>query len=312
MKLNIPTSAQFSEKGKYPLVSIGVPVRNGGESLAESLQLLVSQTYPNIEIIISDNASEDATAEIIRSFANANPYIRVYHQKQTLSAIQNFRFVFDQSRGQYFMWASDDDRRDCNYVELLVQALESNSSACLAFGQTYLFTNHENWRTNNTLYAFDYTFSSTLSLYARALMFGRRDLFFNIYGLIRTQALKKYDWGTTEDYMPDLPIMVFLAMNGEFLQANHCPFYYYYEEKSSQERSLDNSLRKIKPCPEIRVSWSAATTAVQAMKPVFKTPKSVFLFLQIYASRFWRRIKPKIFELSPDFVVTVYRKLFKK
>src|SRR5690606_13748412 len=95
-------------KMSNPLVSIGVPVRNGGAYLADALQILVDQTYKNIEIIISDNNSSDDTSSIIERFAKLDKRIVVYTQSRTLTASENFRFVFERSHGEYFMWAACD------------------------------------------------------------------------------------------------------------------------------------------------------------------------------------------------------------
>ena len=54
---------------EQPRVSIGLPVYNGENYLAESLDALLSQTYPDFELIISDNASTDRTEEICRKYA---------------------------------------------------------------------------------------------------------------------------------------------------------------------------------------------------------------------------------------------------
>ena len=51
-----------------PLVSIGMPVRNGGALFREALASVVTQDYRNLEIIVSDNASTDDTADVVREF----------------------------------------------------------------------------------------------------------------------------------------------------------------------------------------------------------------------------------------------------
>ena len=53
------------ENKNYPLVSIGVPIFNGEKGLRSALDALIEQSYKNIEVIVSDNASTDDTAESI-------------------------------------------------------------------------------------------------------------------------------------------------------------------------------------------------------------------------------------------------------
>ena len=81
------------------LISIGVPVRNGGRFLEEALDLLVKQTYKNIEIIISDNNSDDTTAEIITRYKEKDPRIKAFTQTKTLTSSENFLFVLKKATG---------------------------------------------------------------------------------------------------------------------------------------------------------------------------------------------------------------------
>jgi glycosyltransferase involved in cell wall biosynthesis len=94
---------------KTQLVSIGLPIYNGEKYLRQTLDSLLSQTYNNIEIIISDNNSSDSSIEIINEYSKKNRNIRVYFQKSNIGAAKNWKFVLEQSKGDYFFWASCDD-----------------------------------------------------------------------------------------------------------------------------------------------------------------------------------------------------------
>ena len=59
-----------------PRVSIGLPVYNGERHLAEALESLLGQTYEDLELIVSDNASTDATEEIVRPYAARDRRVR--------------------------------------------------------------------------------------------------------------------------------------------------------------------------------------------------------------------------------------------
>ncbi|MDQ3931580.1 MAG: glycosyltransferase, partial [Actinomycetota bacterium] len=59
----------FRDRTARPAVSIGVPVYNGGAFLAETLDSLLSQTFEDLELIVVDNGSDDATEDICRTFA---------------------------------------------------------------------------------------------------------------------------------------------------------------------------------------------------------------------------------------------------
>ena len=116
-----------------PGLSIGMPVYNGEAFVAEAIESLLAQTRGDFELIISDNASTDATAEIIEGFAAKDPRIRVFRQPENIGATGNFRFVLDQARSDAFMWAAADDAWEKNWIEhVLPPVLER---PCLAFGR---------------------------------------------------------------------------------------------------------------------------------------------------------------------------------
>ena len=100
--------------------------------LAKTLQEVLNQSYPNLEIIISDNASPDAdVAEICHQTVAIDKRIRYFRQTENIGPSANFEFVFRQATGIYFMWAADDDRRSLTYVEKLIAALQERPAAVL-------------------------------------------------------------------------------------------------------------------------------------------------------------------------------------
>lgn len=110
-----------------PLVSIGVPVRNGAVHLAEALESVAAQDYPNIEVVICDNDSADDTAAIARRYAAVDPRFRYLHNGSDIGFLGNFRRALDESRGTYFTWLAHDDLLlHPSYIGTLVGYLESH------------------------------------------------------------------------------------------------------------------------------------------------------------------------------------------
>lgn len=108
------------------LVSIGFPTYNGAKKMRPSLESLLNQTYRNTEIIISDNASTDDTAEVCREYAARDSRIRYIRQRTNLTQGQNMRFVMQSARGEYFMLAADDDLWRPAFIERLKSVLDIN------------------------------------------------------------------------------------------------------------------------------------------------------------------------------------------
>jgi glycosyltransferase involved in cell wall biosynthesis len=106
--------------GNEPLVTIGVPVRNGEDMLAEALDSALAQEYPNLEILISDNASVDATPEICRRYAEADPRIRWWRNDQNIGFGLNFALTAERARGEYFTWLAHDDLLSPGYLSVVI------------------------------------------------------------------------------------------------------------------------------------------------------------------------------------------------
>ena len=85
-----------------PRLSIGLPVYNGENYLAESLEALLGQSYEDFELIISDNASTDGTADICRRYAKQDSRIRYIRQPHNIGCAPNHNFVIEQARGELF------------------------------------------------------------------------------------------------------------------------------------------------------------------------------------------------------------------
>ncbi len=112
-------------------VSIGLPVYNGENFLEDAIRSVLAQTCDDLELVISDNASTDRTAEICADYAASDPRVRYLRNARNLGAVPNFNRVLDQSSGIYFKWMAHDDRILPRYVEETVAALDANPDAVL-------------------------------------------------------------------------------------------------------------------------------------------------------------------------------------
>jgi glycosyltransferase involved in cell wall biosynthesis len=127
-----------------PLVTIGVPVYNEAKFLEESLQNLRGQTYVNLEILIADNGSTDASPEIYGRHAAEDPRIKVIRHPQNIGQNANFNLLPQKGTGTYFCWASGHDLLEKDFVEKCVNALEAHPDAVLAYPRTVYLDEHGN------------------------------------------------------------------------------------------------------------------------------------------------------------------------
>jgi glycosyltransferase involved in cell wall biosynthesis len=118
-----------------PSVSIGLPVYNGVDFLRESIQSLLAQTWPDFELIISDNASTDGTQAVCAEFAARDPRIRYDRLASNIGGVANHNRVARMARGRYFMWASSDDQWHPDYLRRAVEILETDPAVVVAYAQ---------------------------------------------------------------------------------------------------------------------------------------------------------------------------------
>jgi glycosyltransferase involved in cell wall biosynthesis len=114
-------------------VSIGLPVYNGERFLSTAIDSLLRQTFGDFDLIISDNASTDATGEICREYAEQDRRIRYVRSEQNVGSAGNFNRVVQLSTAPYFTWAAHDDVRAPQYLERCIERLDRDPSVVLAY-----------------------------------------------------------------------------------------------------------------------------------------------------------------------------------
>jgi len=123
-----------SDGGCLPLVSVGIPTYNRPELLARKLDQVCNQTYSNLEIIVSDNASPgDGVRSLLEERANRDSRLKIFFQPCNRGPAENFLFVQEQAHGEFFAWAADDDGWETNFVELLMKPLMNDRTLGMSF-----------------------------------------------------------------------------------------------------------------------------------------------------------------------------------
>ena len=118
---------------KFPKVTVGIPVYNGAKYIAETIESILIQTFQDFELIISDNASTDATEEICRSYASKDTRIRYYRNDQNIGLSRNFNRIFQLATGTYVKLTSADDLCAPEFLERCVSFLDQHPSAVLCY-----------------------------------------------------------------------------------------------------------------------------------------------------------------------------------
>ena len=227
-------------------VSVGLPVYNGAVYLEEALESLVTQSFEDLEIIISDNGSTDSTPAICRGFAAADRRIRYVRHDVNRGAAFNHNWVATAATSPYFRWFAYDDVLDPRCIEACVDVLDLNPGVILAWPRTRVIDEcgavTRDYRTD---LPFD---SATPSTRLRSLLGRKTDetllhMCYPMYGLMRRDTLlTTHLMGATPS--ADTILLVELALRGVWEQGPSRCFSTVGMPHRPWSRRLQNRLRR--------------------------------------------------------------------
>ncbi len=117
-----------------------VPTYNGAAFVAETLASLAAQEYPALQVLVSDDASTDATVAICAAFATSDDRFTLVRQPARLGWIGNSNALLARADAEYAFFATHDDLFDPAYVDRTLAALAARPDAVLAYTHTEAFT----------------------------------------------------------------------------------------------------------------------------------------------------------------------------
>ncbi len=226
--LNCQHTEQKPMSKNNPLLSIGMPVYNGANFITEALDSILSQTFENFELIISDNASTDETEKICREYAARDSRIRYYRSEQNLGAAWNFNRVFELSSGKYFKWAAHDDLLAPDFLLRCVEVLEGDPSVVLCQSQTKIIDRQGKILQN---YKIKLNTNSPKPQERFYDLLSQQNLCFQIFGVIRTNILKMTPLMGNYSHADGILLLRF-ALLGRF---EEIPEYLFFYRKHTQQ-----------------------------------------------------------------------------
>lgn len=255
--------------------------------LSDALESLLNQTYPNIEYIISDNASTDDTERVMREFVKKDGRLQYIRQKENIGAIANHEYVLREARGKYFMWASDDDWWDPRFVETLAKVLEKNPEYGVAMSHYSEKRLYPDGRIDTRVRTHFLTGCSYQETFYFHFRHGKTPIF--TFGLWRTDFLKRlHTRPTAITFQGTLPMLAEAALGTRFYSVEQPLHTRLQDMRSRLERhpaSHPFSYQEfVAAFPFTRyflvMFWRLATSPVIP----FKRKK---LFLRPWAQRLW-------------------------
>ena len=115
-------SQNLAVDSSYPLITIGIPTYNRASLVKNCVANALAQSYQNIEVLVSDNASTDDTLAILKSVNDER--LRVLVSPENIGAVKNFAKCVREARGDYLVLVSDDNILDPAFLEKCVRLIK--------------------------------------------------------------------------------------------------------------------------------------------------------------------------------------------
>lgn len=201
---------------RTPLVSICIPTFNKSSLLEIAVRSALDQGYPNIEIVVTDNASTDGTVECVGCLQKSHPNggrIRYFSNSSNIGMTGNFRRAFELSSGEYITFLCDDDYLYPNAVIRTVNALESDLRSSFVFGNIEYIGD----RSGKTAYSFPAILTG--DKYLRKSLKEAKNLTFLTGSMFRRSVGQTI--GISDLFFFDWYLWLQLALRGDVLFISH-------------------------------------------------------------------------------------------
>ena len=221
-----------------PLVSVGMPVRNGGRWIRSTIETLLAQDHRDLELIISDNESTDATENVCREIAAADPRVRYYRNAHNLGVDANYNRVVELANGSYFKWASSNDLCSPQFLSACLGILERRPDVVLCYPRTQLIVD-ENGTLEPYVNRLNLEESSPCIRFRRCLNEMRLNNVLN--GVIRTGVLRRT--GLLRFHRgSDVVLVAELAVRGKLVEVPEYLFFRRMTPESSTKLKSESEV----------------------------------------------------------------------
>ncbi len=123
---------------RTPRLTIGVPVYNGEDYIAEAIRSHLEQDFTDFELIVSDNCSDDSTPEIVKEFVEADSRVTYSRNTENLGGPANFNRLFRLGQGELFRWAAADDRVEPGYLSKVIALMDDDPAVVIGHSDALL------------------------------------------------------------------------------------------------------------------------------------------------------------------------------
>lgn len=267
-----------------PLVTIVIPVYNGENFLRTAIESILSQSLSALRIFISDNASEDRTAQIITEFCAKDPRVESVRQRDNIGMIENLSFALQSAQTPYVSFLPHDDFYDSPLaLEKALAILEEHSNVSAVYSDMRYVDEY-----GATLFIRSFRRSGPVKseVLLRKSIVTTRNMF-GIPVLMRTSCARTAVLDANLTYTADVDFSYAISTGGEIY---HIPQRLIANRFHSQNLTRKLFLgaraefKKVAEKHDVRLSWwERAQNAI--FSPLIVAQKSLFFFWLACRSR---------------------------
>lgn len=250
-------------------VGIGMPVYNGEKYLHQAIDSVLSQTFTDFELIISDNASTDSTSSICKEYEKKDQRIRYIRHESNRGPGFNFPFVLSEAKSDYFVWLSYDDYWEPTFLEKNVRILDDINNVVGSIGLVEFFDvgnrSKKNWvikLKNRIRYKevntekYEHVHPAFGDYEKKAQLYLRFNQGSFVYGVFRTEKLKKR-WVPGNIASWDLVLILNILKEGDLHVVDEVLMCRFPSGINSKSGLVSNYKKKLLPFMDLILPYSS-------------------------------------------------------
>jgi len=195
-------------------VTIGIPVYNGERYLRKALESVALQSFTDFTVIISDNASTDATSSIGLEYAEKDNRFIYVRQASNIGMFDNFKYILNKCNTEYFVYLAADDSWHPDFLKKNVASLENNANAVCSISKVVFEKDSKFLRESKGTNPLEKSRIENLKHYLWTLPNDNSRL----YGVFRPSVLRQAFLGLHPLHAADWYMMAVTLMHGTHLE----------------------------------------------------------------------------------------------
>lgn len=224
-----------------PRVSVLIPTYNYARYLPEAIESVLSQDFPDYELVVVDDCSQDDSPAIIRDYAMRDPRLRYWINRPNRGMVANWNYCLSQARGEYVQFLFGDDKlADRGALRQMVELLDQHPQAAMAASARHIINER-----SESVEIFSHLGGSGLHR-GRDVIVRCLELNANLIGepsvvmLRRERATRGFN--PLYRQLPDLEMWFHLLESGDLVY-NHTPLYAF--RRHSLQQTEANRVQRI-------------------------------------------------------------------